>query len=361
MLDLKKILLVVSLLCSSFIPSVTGQDTIVVGYTEGPPFVYGDVAELSGISVWLWEEIAQDLELEFRYEKMDFNDILKGIREDEVDVCINSLTVTSDRLDFMDFSFPFFSSNSAIVIKKEGFWFRVKHFFRPLISIEFIGAFSFLIFIIFLFGFLVWLVERHSDNTHFRKGFRGIWDGVWWSSVTVTTVGYGDKTPSTRVGKIFALMWMFIALIFISSLTAGLTSNFTESRLSVNNSSFESFKTESVGTVENSGTHQFLKDHFFQDLHLFPDLNSGLKALKTKEIDVFSYDEPNVVFRINSSKEYEDFKILPLKFDEQFYAFGFAAGQDSLIHEINKRTVRLMETKDWEVLLAEYKLGDSRK
>lgn len=52
-------------------------------------------------------------------------------------------------------------------------------------------------------------------------------DALWWSFVTATTVGYGDITPSTIIGKCIAAGLMINSVIFISMLTATIATYFT--------------------------------------------------------------------------------------------------------------------------------------
>lgn len=48
---------------------------------------------------------------------------------------------------------------------------------------------------------------------------------VWWALQTVTTVGYGDVVPTTRVGQIVGGLEMVLGISFIAFLVAGVTSS----------------------------------------------------------------------------------------------------------------------------------------
>lgn len=51
-------------------------------------------------------------------------------------------------------------------------------------------------------------------------------DGLWWAFVTATTVGYGDLSPVTDVGRIIAALLMLVGIGLIGSLTSSITSFF---------------------------------------------------------------------------------------------------------------------------------------
>jgi voltage-gated potassium channel Kch len=56
--------------------------------------------------------------------------------------------------------------------------------------------------------------------------YSNIWDGMWWSLQTVTTVGYGDITPKNAPGKLVGALVMLQGIAFLAIITAAITSTF---------------------------------------------------------------------------------------------------------------------------------------
>ena len=71
---------------------------------------------------------------------------------------------------------------------------------------------------IVIFGVVERLVDPDSFDT--------IWDGMWWATQTVTTVGYGDVVPDSADGQLIAAVLMVGGLSFFAVVTGVITSAF---------------------------------------------------------------------------------------------------------------------------------------
>lgn len=90
-----------------------------------------------------------------------------------------------------------------------------------------------------LSGILIWFFDHKANSGHFPNSFwSGIWEGLWWAIVTMTTVGYGDKTPRSFLGRAYASLWMIIGMLLISAFTAQISSVITADGLSPLNEIF---------------------------------------------------------------------------------------------------------------------------
>jgi voltage-gated potassium channel len=59
-----------------------------------------------------------------------------------------------------------------------------------------------------------------------HREYSNIWVGMWWALQTVTTVGYGDVTPSRWSGRIVAALVMLEGIAFLTVTIAAVTSTF---------------------------------------------------------------------------------------------------------------------------------------
>ncbi|XP_077667743.1 potassium voltage-gated channel subfamily KQT member 5 isoform X5 [Eretmochelys imbricata] len=82
---------------------------------------------------------------------------------------------------------------------------------KELITAWYIG------FLVLIFSsFLVYLVEKDA-NTQFSTYA----DALWWGTITLTTIGYGDKTPLTWLGRLLSAGFALLGISFFA-LPAGI-------------------------------------------------------------------------------------------------------------------------------------------
>ena len=71
---------------------------------------------------------------------------------------------------------------------------------------------------------LIYAAERGCDGT-----IQTFADALWWSAATITTVGYGDVSPKTTVGRAIGLVLMIVGVGLFGLLTARVAAFFVES------------------------------------------------------------------------------------------------------------------------------------
>lgn len=70
----------------------------------------------------------------------------------------------------------------------------------------------------------------YCENEAQPEVFRSIFDALWWSVATLTTVGYGDIYPVTVAGKLFSFFVLMIGLGIIAVPTGLVASALSEAR-----------------------------------------------------------------------------------------------------------------------------------
>jgi voltage-gated potassium channel len=90
-----------------------------------------------------------------------------------------------------------------------------------------------LVFTVIIFGGIgMYLVEHNRPGANITN----LGNAFWWAVVTITTVGYGDYTPVTVIGRIIAVVVMFSGIGIVVTLLTLLSQRrlqHTESMLKV--------------------------------------------------------------------------------------------------------------------------------
>ena len=351
-------ILPVLLLLGCATSSFSQRDTLVVGIYENPPFVIKAAdGTFEGLSIELWETIAQSKKLAFRYElQSDFIGVLKKLEYREIDLTINPMDVNALRVDKFDMTQPYFISSIGVAIphlNRSTLALFISNFF----SLAFLKIILFLVLVIFVFGFLLWLVERRHNKFQFRPGLLGLFDGLWWSAVTMTTVGYGDKAPKSNLGKAVAIIWMFTAVIIISSFTAGIASTLTITGLQTDIENAADIRlVENIAVVGASNGEAYLVKEDIPITQTYASPILALRALAKKENELLLHDHTILQYYVNRLSLGEKVKLLPITLKESYQSFMFPKDHPAF-DGINVGLIQEIQTERWLELQQKYDVG----
>lgn len=303
-----------------------------VGSAGSEPFV---IEGNRGIAIEVWDKVAESNKIDYEvirhYDNVD--EAINAKKNGEIDVVVGPISITSQReKEAGPFSQPYFEADMAVMgHQNDTFWSKVKPFFS---SGFYYGLIGFLI-LLFGVGFVVWLVERRR-NLDFDPGWKGILEGAWFSIVTMTTVGYGDKAPRTHIGRALTAIWMLIGIILFSTFTAFLT-NALDSKSDLGNIS-----NKKVAVVKGTTGVEFAR-HRGAKILIVASLDDAITALDNKKVERIVFDGPALQYqlKIKPNNQYS----VHLYDQSEYYGFILDENINSSILEM-KESGQIQTIKD---------------
>lgn len=326
---------------------------LVIGTRQAAPFSMKDAdGSWRGISIELWQRIADRLGIVYDIqEEPSLTGLLEGVRTGRFDAAVAAFTVTAERERILDFTHPFHTTGLAIAVRPvdgKGWLSAVEPFF----SIEFLQILGGLALLLLGIGFLVWLAERKANPEYFGgTPLQGIGSGFYWSAVTMTTVGYGDKVATTTLGRILSIIWMFTAVVIISSFTAAIASSLTIGRMEAPIQGPEDLPKVRVATVASSTSEAYLRRELIR-YSTFATTLDALKALSDNDIDAVVYDAPIINYMVTSEFRGR-LAVLPQRFERQDYAIVLPENSE-LRTPVNLALLEEIRSQQWRETLSRY-------
>ena len=80
------------------------------------------------------------------------------------------------------------------------------------------------IFIAYISAVQITITERSVEGSNIKN----FGDGLWWAVTTVTTVGYGDRYPTTTEGRFLAVLLMIMGISLVGAITASVAAWFVK-------------------------------------------------------------------------------------------------------------------------------------
>ena len=319
-----------------------------------PPFVMNDTGQFSGISIFLWDNIAQQLDLDYSIEQYRLKEMLEAVAQGKVDVAVSCLSITKEREEIVDFSHSFYETHLAIAVKQHGFLQTLKNFFFNKKLFIVLGI---IVGVAALIGGILYLLE-HNINTklYSMKNKGGKLMEAFIAGLLFVTSGpiryYEFKTLSGRTLTAFLAVG---STVMIASITALLASTFTLDQMHSQISGPQDLAKVKVGVMEASTSFEYLQEQGINS-RIFSDRQELLAALDDGRLNAVVGDDAGLKYTIKEAQaegRYETLLVLPFVFEKQNY--GFALPDESPhLEMLNQALLSVRDTPEWNVEIVKY-------
>jgi len=331
-------------------PASASDRALVAGICDLPPYSFQQPnGQWDGMAVQLWTIAAKQSGLRFEWRPLSLDELHDALESGAVDVAVTGLPLDSSRAKRFAFSQPFESSAIVIATRSAGaggFLEGLRHIATNEILIWLVV----LIAALLSAAVMIALLEQRR-NPHFPGGVRGIGEGIWWSITTFSTVGYGDRVPITRAGRITAGAWMLVAFALMTILSGLIASSLTVGRLNPVVQSPEDLRQHETGALDRGVAAPLLRSIGVRRLHTFPDAESGLLALRDRQIDAFVADSTVLHFLLRQ-RRFDSLIVLPGSLERVFVALGYTRSLPLATREaIDQSILEAVEDPQWNAYL----------
>lgn len=328
--------------------------TLVVGIDPIPPFALRtEEGQWHGITWAIWHLAASRLGWAYEIKLMPLEKIIPALVAGEIDVAATAYGITERREEKVDFTVPYYFSSFGVATAKPKGIHAWMTYLKDVFSSSLFKPVLFLAAILIFISMLFWLCERRKDREEKRLGFfKGIGNAFLLSSETMTTVGYGQNVPRSKMGRILACVWMFVSVILLTSFTASVTSSLTTIQLRKTLYDLEDLHHIRVGCLAPPSRSALYLESKGIKHQSFDTVHAALKALSRRKLDAVVYDFSTLQYLVHEDYR-EELTVLPRTFNPKFLALPLPP-DSPLRRPLNQAILEVMKMPVWHRILVSY-------
>lgn len=259
-----------------------------------PPLVVRDGDALTGFSIDLWNSIAAKLGVRTDYVvEPDVPSLLDKVATHTADLGIAAISITAERDQKFDFSQPILASGLQILVRggSEGSAANplldlLRLLTSPVIAI-WLGI---ALVLIIVPAHVLWIIERrHENGITDRRYFPGIFHALWWAGSTLAT--QAEQMPRHWLGRVLAVLWMFVGVVFVAYYTAQLTASLTVQQIRGAIAGPDDLPGKRVATTRGSTAAAYLRQQKVAVVEV-EEIGAAYRKLLDKDVDAVVFDAP---------------------------------------------------------------------
>ena len=316
------------------------------------PFVTYQSRTYGGFEIELAELLAAGLGRDVDVYAVDtvakqLDDVQRG----EADAAIGGIAITENREEVVDFTLPTINTGLTILVpseSSEGVFGQIRSFWRTIVSSDLPWMIVMFALAVFVAAHLIWLSERRNNPEFAEQYGRGIWDSLYWSVVTASTVGYGDKVARGNAGRLFALFWIATGTLVFATFTAAIASSLAVEEIQGTIAGPSDLPGHRIATVVDSAGQAYLSGVGIGPI-LVDDIESAYELVKTGGADAVVFDAP--VLRFHATREGQG-EVVTVGPDFESVQYGVVLSEDrgDLRESFNLLLLDLIESGAYERL-----------
>jgi len=339
-------LLVVALVLVSGLAKADPQK-LKVGIFERPPFAMKDLdGQWTGLAVDVWEHVSAQAGIAFDYVQVPEDQVIARAASGEVDIVIGEIGLSADRERLIDFTQPYLTVPASVAVTKRSQRPSWSDLIRDLMDNDVVTVGVILLIALVVFAIILWIVERRVDRTHFGgEPWHGVGSALWFAAVTMTTVGYGDKTPQSPVGRLVVFFWMLLGVVIVSVFTGAVAASLTNLRSEHQIHGVADLARQHVGVLSGSLSQNVLSSLGIP-AQSFPTVLDGMKALEAGKLTAFVGNEADLRYAVNQNFP-GDMLVQPISTTHISFAFATRPGLPQR-EEINVALIDETTRPGWE-------------
>ena len=262
--------------------------------SEIPPCVVATEPEPSGFSVELWQALASELQVDYELKLTDFEAKLQSVSTGDADVAIGCISISEERERSIDFSHPIADGGfRAVSLIETGLF--------PNFSDESFLLLVLLLSFILVYAHIMWFSERGKDAIS-DQYFPGIFEAVWFSIVTMSTVGYGDIAPRRWIGRIMAILLIVTGVTAFGVIFGQFAADAIGERAQSPVDSLIDLRQYTIGTKRGTAADDFLTELAINTVE-YENIDEASQALRAGVVDLLVYDNLATTNLVNRSED----------------------------------------------------------
>lgn len=314
------------------------NDKLSVVASELRPCVIKNDESLAGFAIDLWDALADVMQVEYSITTMVISDALQKVEANEADIAIGCISITLAREGQIDFTYPV----------AEGGLQAVTHYQRgvlPRFSKQSKYLLFFLLGLVVFFAHIMWWSERGQPAIH-DAYFPGIVEAIWFSVVTMSTVGYGDIAPRKWLGRIGALLIILLGVTTFGFIVGQFAADAVKPQALNPVESIQDLHKYRIGTKGNTATTEFLRSRGI-DYSDFETLEEAIAEMLAGRVDVVLHDTVAIQYQVH--KHSELIQTGPT-FNAHHLAFALPEGS-TLMENLNVALLKIQENGRYQTIL----------